>query len=277
MKYALILVPIIACVLAAGPSHAPSANELIEAGNAALLRGDAVTAEKQFVAALERTDDPGLVAFNLGILHFQRKEYTEAERFFTRSLDDADAPADRRAKALYNRGVCLLHRGGIAQFRTAIDSFERCLKATEAEELRSDAQQNLELAKLLWAEARVNAKEKPKPNEPSPNAPPDPKKPESSDDPQNPEPNGGEPKVGTPSKIDPLTGQAIPKQKPKETEKTVGGKGNLPVRIDPETWRPKSEDKAREFLKVLSQRLAKDRRNSVEVHATPERADVKDW
>ena len=278
MKTLPILVLFLVFALAANPAETPSADGLFESGNAALLRGDLEQAQKRFHEALAVTPDPGQVSFNLGVLHFQRKEFSEAERYFTRSLDDAEAPTERRAKALYNRGVCLMHFGGLAEYRSAIDSFERCLKIADTAELMDDARQNLELSKLLWLQARNNAKEKPKPNDPSPNTPPEPKKtePKNSDPPENRDPNG-DPGTGTPSNIDPLAGQPKPNQKPKETTKTQGSRGNLPVRIDPETWRPANEEDAREFLKALGQRLAKDRRNSAEVHALPERADVKDW
>jgi tetratricopeptide (TPR) repeat protein len=262
---------------AAGPRTPLPWDDQVRAAIAASERGDLETGERILKETLERSPDPGLVAFDLGVIAFQRKDWIEAERNFTRSLDDAEAPAERRAKAHYNRAVCLLHRGGLAEFRAAIDGLERCLDLAVDADLRIDARANLELAKLLWAEACTKAKQPPKPNDPAPNAPPEPEKKSSNpgeDTPGN-EGNDSGTNAGQPKAIDanPSTTGA----KPKATEKTIGGKGNLPVRIDPSTSKPATEAEAREFLQQLGFRLAKDRRGSAELHAPPERADVKDW
>ncbi len=252
----------------------------VDAGVAAFERGDVAAAERHFAAALERTTDPGLVAFDLGVLSFHRKEYAEAERHFTRSLDDDAAPAERRARAWFNRGACLLHRGGLAETRTAVDSFERSLALAGEGELRTAAEESLELAKLRWAEERAKAKEPPKPNDALPDdvperTKPDPKK---GDDPgQTPKPGEGDQNPGSPKAIESIPGQPPPNSKAKPTEKTQGGRGNLAVRIDAEKWKPKDEAEAREYLGTLGRRLSGDRRSLAEVNAPPERADVKDW
>jgi len=280
MRRTLIIGTLAIFTLAAGPPNARPWTDAVQAAIGASEQGNSPAAEQLLKGTLEFSTDPGLVAFNLGVLAFERKDWVEAERNFTCSLDDAEAPEERRAKSHYNRAICLLHRGGLAECRAAIDGLERCLAATPEGNLRSDARHNLELAKLLWAEASANSKQSPKPNDPPPNAPPEPeKKPgkPKTNDPANPEQNDNGTKTGQPQTADPAQQPPKPGSKPKATEKTTGGKGNLPVRIDPATWRPADEVEAKEFLAKLSRRLAKDRRGSAEVHAPPERADVKDW
>ena len=276
----IVIVGLLAALLAAAAGNKPSQawDERVRSAASALERGDAEASERLLKETMELSPDPGLVAFNLGVISFQKQDWIEAERCFARSLDDADAPVQRRAKAQYNRAVSLLHRKGLDEYRAAIDGFERCLALAVDEQLRNDAKANLELAKLLWAEARTKAKQPTKPNDPTPNAPPEPdKKPgkpgsdtQANDDRNDPGTNSGQPKA-----IDGVLPK--PGTKPKATEKTVGGKGNLPVRIDSATWKPATEAEARDFLQQLGPRLAKDRRGSAELHAPPERANVKDW
>ena len=93
-------------LISAAPLDSRSPDELIRLGNAAMLRGDQIGAEQHYSAAMERTDDPGLIAFNKAALFLQIGELRAAELHYVRCLDDQAAPPARRAKAWYNRGVC---------------------------------------------------------------------------------------------------------------------------------------------------------------------------
>src|SRR5262245_10932041 len=95
-------------LLSAGPLGPP--DELVRQGNAAFRAGDAAAAGRLYAAAVEYTADPGLVAFNTAAVLFEQGEYRDAELHYVRALDDKAAPPDRRAKALYNRGVCIVKR-----------------------------------------------------------------------------------------------------------------------------------------------------------------------
>src|SRR5262245_11983359 len=138
-------------------SASPPADAVQREADAAVARGDFALAERLYATAGERSDDPGLVAFNRGTVLFAREDDREAELHFVRCLDDAAIPPDRRARANYNRGVCLLKRGGSARvYRVAIDCFEKYLDAGLPDAtLAADARHNLELAKVLWAQARA--------------------------------------------------------------------------------------------------------------------------
>lgn len=275
------VIAILACLLAiaANPAADRAAEDRIRAGNAAAARDEFAIAEGHFAAAEELTTDPGLVAFNKGAVAFRQKNWRDAEAHFTRALDDRACPPERRAKALYNRGACLIHRGGLAELRAAIDSFERCLASPVADAaLVADARHNLEIAKLLWVEAVKRERKKPTPNDP-PDAPPDPPPP----DPRPPEQGpGGEQQPGQdpgsrdPNGIDPGTGQPRG-QEPKRTERKTPGKGNQNVNVGGAELPPRTPEEVREFLRGEAARLAKERRSVAELVAPPERPNVKDW
>ena len=266
-------------LLAAQPPAAEDVDARLRAAQSALLAGDDDAAGKLYEGAGERSRDPGLIAFNLGAIHFRKGEFREAELQFHRALDDSDAPRTRRARTLYNRGVCLLRRGGLAPYRSAIDNFERCLNSEGADaDLIRDAEHNLELAKLLWLEARAKASAKAPPSEVPPDSPPEPTPPKPERGPETPpeqvgtNPNGT-PKVGP---IDPLTG--LPKSDAATgTDKTIGGRGNLPVNAEWSGWQPKDAGEARDYLRGVAARLAKDRRELADSTAPPEQPHVKDW
>lgn len=274
----LLLVPVLAMSVAAAPWADVSAVEMIREGNEAVARGDYHKADEWYTAAEEVTTDPGLVAFNKANALFHRDKFAVAEQHYTRSLDDADAPPARRAAALYNRGVCLLKQGGLQKLRTAIDSFDRCLMLKPGDALVADARHNLELAKLLWAEARAKESNKPDPNEKPPDAPPEPKREQPA------------PKAFNPFSEDPLTAdgnhqptgkpqpvRGPPTGTPQATDKPTPGHGNAQV-LNPSDRLPDWDDRqVRKYLELLAVRVAKDRRDTAALTAPPERPSVKDW
>ncbi len=267
-----------ALAVSAGPPAAESPEELIRLGNEAYLRGDLDAAEHYYAAASERTTDPGLVAFNKGAVAVQKGEMREAELNYMRALDDRAAPPDRRARALYNRGVCLLARGGSASvYRSAIACFEQCLDLPAGDDaLAADARHNLELAKLLWNKARSTEKKPPRPSElppDTPESPPPRPDPGTGPDPgSSPEGPGGSPGV----RPETMAGQP-PGGKPRETTQKAPGAGNLPVLLDGDRPQPLTPEDTRALLQRIAERLEKDRRATARLVAGPERPDVPDW
>lgn len=269
----------VACLVAANPSIDRTAVDRIRAGNAAVARGELAAAVAHFAAAEELTTDPGLVAFNKGAASFLRGDWREAEAGFTRSLDDRACPPERRAKALYNRGSCLIRRGGLHELRAAIDSFERCLASPAADAaLAADARHNLELAKLLWNEARAREKKRPTPNDP-PEAPPDP--PSQPDPRQDMGPGSEQPGADiaqNSTDTERTMGQPNGGQQPRTTERKTPGKGTQGVVVNGDQLPPRTPAEVTEFLtRTVAERLAKDRRSVAELVAPPERPNVKDW
>ena len=155
--------------VSASPGERPP-DELVRLGNLAYHSGDVSTAGRLYESAAVRTTDPGLVAFNTAAVRFADGDYRAAEVHYLQALSDPAIPPGRRAEAEYNRGVCLLRRGGSADvYRAAIAAFEAALAVPGADAgLAADARHNLELAKLLWADARRDVADPPDANAPSP-------------------------------------------------------------------------------------------------------------
>src|SRR3954471_8216204 len=137
-------------------SPAPTPDDFIRDGNTAAEQGRWENALAFYDRAEERGTDPGMIAFNKATAYYRLNDYRRAESHFRMALDDAAIPAERRAKALYNLGDCLVKQAGekdLRLLRDAIRCYELCLDAAADEGLRRDAEYNLELAKLLWNKA----------------------------------------------------------------------------------------------------------------------------
>lgn len=269
-----------ACALVA--AAAPTAgDDLIRAANAAFLRDDVETADRLYAEAEERTADPGLVAFNRAAVHFQRGEFADAERCYARVLDDRDCPPDRAARAWFNRGSCLLRRGGDARaYRFAIICFERCLDQNPPDAaFRAEAEHHLELAKVLWAEANRKAAKPERPSDPPPELPPE--QPPDVKSPGKEEPGGNDAtQQQGPSGVRPLPQPAAapqPNGNPTGTDaKTAGNNAGLPV-LQGKDADPTTPESAREFLKQTDARLQKRREQLNDVLRGPDRPGVRDW
>ena len=269
---------------AAAPPQTETPDDLIRRANDVFRAGDKNTADKLYATAEERATDPGLVAFNRGAVQFDRKQYREAELSYVRALKDAACPPERAAKAWYNRGTCLLHRGGsIDVFRAAIACFEQTLdSAAAAEQLKDRAADNLELAKLLWAEERK--KEENKKKTPNTDVPPE----ENNQPKPLPEnrPSDIQTDPGTGTKTDkkdvPSKSGETPPQKggtnPTETEKpTVGNNANLEVLVDDAKVQSLSEKDARTNLAETANRIKREQQSLLRTLYGPDRPNVRDW
>jgi tetratricopeptide (TPR) repeat protein len=276
----LLLIPALAALAAAAPPTAPE--DLTRRGNATFVAGDLDRAEVLYAEAAERTGDPGLVSFNKAAVLFQKGEFRAAEVHYARTLDDRDCPADRAARAWFNRGVCLLRRGGSAAiFRTAIACFERSLDENRPDEsLKADTRYNLELAKLLWVEANKKAAKPELPNAPArEDEPPDPRPlPPSALDPASTDPgNEGTPKKDTRPTTVPVTGQS-PSGKPEGANVPLAGDAvNPPLLMDDGSAPRLSPDETREYLRRAEARLREERLKMLKIRYGPDRPGVRDW
>lgn len=287
-RLAFFSFPVVGCfaLVAAAPPRTDTPEELIRRANDAFRAGDTDTADKLYIAAEERTADPGLVAFNQAAILFERGQFREAEKHYDRVLDDAACPPERAAKAWYNRGTCLLRRGGtMSVYRSAAACFERTLDSPAADEpLKADARHNLELAKLLWNEERKKAA---KPEEESPNKQPPPEedrqpkpapeKPGASDqntDPTNP---GTTPKTGSQPQPQPQVQPKDGSQPTPTDQQVVGNNQNLQMPEDKDEVQKLSPEEARAYLKETSKRRKRELRSLLETLYGPERPGVRDW
>ncbi len=254
--------------LAVSAAPPPTPDAAVRAGVVALRAGDADEADRRFAVAAERTADPGRVAFNRATVAARRGDWRAAEAGFTQTLDDGECPPRRRAEATYNRGVCLLHRGGpAAAYRTAIDLFASAADQLGDDPLAADARHNRELAKLLWAQARQQERTPPNPGDLPPALPdlPPPQATAPGD-----ETDGGTGGRGA-------AGGAVARGGTASGAGTAAGAGSLPVLSDADAVQPLTPAEARALLTRAAGRLAKDRQANARLLAGPERPHVRDW
>jgi tetratricopeptide (TPR) repeat protein len=277
---AILLSGLAVSLIGAGRPATPE--DSIRQANDAFELGDLDAAEQLYAQAEERAADPGLIAFNKGTALYHLSDFRRGELCFRRALGDAAIPSERRERALYNLGNCLVRQAGetdMRQLQSAIDCYEMVLRETQDEGLRSDAGHNLELAKLLWAKARARRPQGERdpdwdePKEPK-QPPPDPTKPpegtgaDGTDD--------GQKKLDSGPKVDigkgPGTGLV-----PKEAEKAAPGQGNLPVLPDTEEVRSLPLEDIRAELQRAGQRLQRERQKLREEATMGERPRANDW
>ena len=266
--------------LGAGPATL-SVTDQLRSANAALEHGDLDTAARLFEEVAGRAQDPGLVAFNRGVLHAAKGEFREAELDYRRVLDDAEAPPERRARAWYNRGTALLLRGGSADvYHSASACFEHFLASPNVDAgLRADARHNLELARIRWAEERKNSatatkasRSAPEDSERAPAKSGKAKEPDAKSAPE--VGNGTNPARGPGERATPT--KLPPGASPRETPQTLPGAGNLPV-IDSDHPQTLGTEDMRELLRRTRERLDRERRSLQQALHGPARAGIRVW
>lgn len=269
--------------LGASPA-AESPEELIRKANAAFYSGDSEAADPLYAAAAERTGDPGLVAFNRAAVLFQKGDFREAELAYLRTLDDAAIPDERRAKSLFNRGVCLLKRDrSTGNLRTAIACFDLALTLETARTdaaFAADVRHNLEIAKLLWVHERKQQKTNPpKASDPPPDAPEPERKPEKRPDTGpdqtpdlGPETPGSDPTKSDPNPVKPPRAGV----KPTPTPQTTPGAGTMSPIPDGDRVQPESPEDTLLRLRLIAERLERERASSARL-PRPELPNVRDW
>jgi tetratricopeptide (TPR) repeat protein len=259
----------------------PPVADWIRDGNDAYARGDWDAAESLFTQAEERAADPGLVAFNKGAALYRRGDFRRAELSFRRTLGDADIPPERRARALYNLGNCLVRQAGdsdVKVLQAAIESYEMALHDAADEGVRTDTGHNLEVAKLLWAKARAKRppgdRDQEWEDQQNPKRPPRDQRP-----PQDPGPDGmGDgPKNAQPGAKLELGKGPDAAAVQKETEKAAPGAGNVPVLPDDGTVKSIPIEDTWATLKKAGQRLERERRKLREEAAQGYRPRPNDW
>lgn len=269
----LWLLPPVLALVSAAPSTDPA--ELVRQGNAALDRADYAAAVDFYARAEERITDPGLVSFNKGTALYRLGRFREAELHFRRCREDATGP--RLARVHYDLANCLLREAqgkDTAALAEAIRLYSQCLTAAEADPtLAADARHNLEVAKLLWLEARAN---KDKPDERDPNDGADNSKPPPKGN--DPRPGMEEPGAGTPDpneKAGPPS--AVADQQPTPTEQPRPGPGNLPPVPDKDELIPLSHEDAAAHLQRATEQILRERREYRQRSVKVPAKEVKDW
>jgi tetratricopeptide (TPR) repeat protein len=239
---------------------APSPEELVRRGNAAYEREEYEAAVASYTKAEGRITDPGLAAFNKAAALYRRGLYREAELQYRCSVEGAAGP--RRARALFGLGNALLQQSnsrGADTLRDAVRCFESCLRQDGLDEdLADDARHNLELAKLLLAQAP------PKSQRP-PDEPPDehPDKPDPPDKQPDTNPGNEQPGSGRPDPRD--RKQRVQRdagQEPRASDEPSPGAGTKPPVPDQADLAPLTREDAESYLKEKAAAILKERRES---------------
>jgi tetratricopeptide (TPR) repeat protein len=268
-RWPLGLIPLALVLVSASPPR--HAEELIRRGNDAFDHSDYDQALKLYEGAEERGTDPGLAAFNEGAALYRLGRFAEAEIRYRRALEGAGG--GRQARALYNLGTCLLRQGSgeVKTLAEALSCFEKCLVHAEADpELRTEAAHNLELARLLWQQARQAAKDKSQNDQESGNTPA----------------GDGQNKQG----LDTGNGSAEPgpkdhaarpadgngRQKASETAEETPGKGNLRPLPDRDELAPLTPEDVAAYLEQAAQRILEEQR-AYRQAVVPSVPNLKDW
>jgi tetratricopeptide (TPR) repeat protein len=289
----------VAIIVAAAPPVSP--DTLIRDGNAAFARMDNESAIRLYKEAEERGTDPGLIAFNKATALYHLKKYDDAETHYRRALDDDQIAPERRVRALYNLGNCLIqevigkelkaasNETQLTTLKSAVVIYEMCLETpSDDATLREDAMHNLELAKLLWSKTRrqSRAKEPPTPNEgPEPETekqrPPESVKKEpqgeEAGDPEHQDPNSKNGGTSNQQKQD--VGVKMEKKDLHEPRKSdlppPPGPGKMQVINDVGQIQEMSQEKTEDFLKKTEKRLVGERKLIREASAIEGRRGIE--
>lgn len=252
-----------------------SDNEVLGRAQVAFERGEFEAALKLYERLEERTADPGQVAYNKAAVLYRLTRHRDAELHYRRALEDATGR--RRAAALYGLGNSLVQQGsslGAQALGEAVRRYEECLALGEDEPLPEDVRHNLELARLLWLQAKADQKEPEKGSSED----------EMKDDP--PEGNGMDPKnsvgMGDPGASprgvgDPMRVKPEPGKTPIKTDDVAPGKGTLPPVPDADELKHLSPEDAAAHLQRAMQKVLRERREYERSTAKPPAAGVKDW
>jgi Ca-activated chloride channel family protein len=265
----------------------PAPLELVRRGNVAFDRGDYAAAVDLYAAAEDPIADPGLVAFNEATALYRlaglpenagrrASLYREAELHYRRCLEDA--AGSRRASALYGLGNSLLleSAGGDPEpLREAVRAYEDCLSQDGlAPPLADDARHNLELAKLLWLQAKAAKKDQHEDDPDEDHKPPRPP-PGREDDNQ---PGAAQQMAGTPSPSgDKMRAETQAGQEPIKTDEQSPGAGNLPPVPDRDELVPMPPEDAAAHLERATAQVLRERHEHQHMTARAPSAGVKDW
>jgi tetratricopeptide (TPR) repeat protein len=275
-------------LLLGGAMSTPGPEQLLRQGNDAFNREDYAAAVDWYTRAEEQTADPGLVAFNKAAALYRLAEqnqeggrraglFREAELHYRRSLEDATG--DRRAAALYGLGNALVQQGqalGAQGLQEAVRCYRECLRLGAREPEPADVRHNLELARILWLQAKASRNKPDSGSEDKPEEEPPPKP----DPSRGQQPGGTEPTAGEvrPGGGEPMPVQLQPGDKPIQTDQRgAPGKGQLPPVPDEDKLVPLAPEDATAHLQRALDRIMKERREHQQRSARTPRGSVKDW
>jgi tetratricopeptide (TPR) repeat protein len=274
------------CLILIGAAPNTPPDDLIRQGNKAIEKDEYEAALQLYLDAEERGTDPGLIAFNKAAAYWHLGEFRMAENHYRMALDDQAAPTERRVKAFYNLGNCLVKQakeGDYGLLREAIRYYEYCLDLATDEEILKKAKHNLELAKLLWNQARASSANPPTPNSNEPSDTPRQPKPKNKPDSKKENDtlkndDGKDPKKETdPKKVVKGNEKVEPTNDPNKTDTPQPGPGRVPVIPDNDKLSDLDATDVKNALDAAEYRLNEIRKRLRGYAATPEKPSGKDW
>jgi tetratricopeptide (TPR) repeat protein len=248
-------------------------------GNSAFEDGQYMRAVACYERAIELGDEPGRIAFNLGVAFFQLGKYRDAERFF-RSAGESDGAAARRLRAVYNLGVCLMNVADgkdADRLAEAISCFARCVRDdSAAAELKADARTNLEIAKLLWRKVRSGQAPPPDGNSSDHNdeRPPEGQPENNTDDAGG---NRGSSDGAGGKRLVPAQSAPNGSQPIATNQGPPPGAGHAPPIPDSDQAKPLPPHEALELLRQAEERIVRERRAIQKAAAPGEGKSYPDW
>jgi tetratricopeptide (TPR) repeat protein len=251
-------------------------DDLLRRANAAFERGEFAAAVSLYEKLEERTGDPGQVAFNKATALYRLGRHREAEQHYRRALEGAEG--GRRAAALFGLGNSLVQQEaslGATALAEAVRRYEECLAVGADEPPADDVRHNLELARLLWLQAKADKKDPDRGNQDEGmNETPEQGSSQPRDGSTGGDPTAGRnPKgVGEPTRVKPEAGPT-----PVKTDEVAPGKGALPPVPDEEELRRLTPEDAAEHLRRATLKVLRERRDHERGAAKPAAAGVKDW
>lgn len=255
--------------IAAHPTH-----RFVHRGNEELAANRAEQALIWYDKAVERTPDPGQVSFNQGVALATLGRYREAELHFRRSLSDVEG--DRRIRALYNIGTCLIRRGVGRErqaLQDAITALEQSLSLASGDDaMRNDIEQNLKIARDLLGQAPPESKSTASERENSQG----PTQPDTKTAPSSPSDAASD---ASPKGLAKLSKAGVSKGKNgRETNQPPPpGKGNLPTLPDNEVVEPIAPEDLAVYLERANERITADRKNQLKSRLPTKPPSYPDW
>jgi Ca-activated chloride channel family protein len=158
-----VLAILLAAIVTISAADPPALEALIGQADQAFAQGDFEAAISLYEKTEGLTEDPGRIAFNKAAAYYRLERYREAIECYRRTLEDDQAPPERRARACFDLGNAIVKQadGSAEQLAEAVAAYRAALHLAEGKaSWRADARHNLELAQLLLNKARAENPEK---------------------------------------------------------------------------------------------------------------------
>lgn len=280
----LWLIPV--AVLLVGAKPFPEKQTLQQAGSAHASE-DYSAALTLYAKAESRATDPGFVAYNKAIalyqLSHQESRPLQRARYLQQAMAhfrfcEEDPDIERQARAWYGRGNCLIRLGSdsTSSVEEAIRCYRKCIQLTKDKDLLDSTRHNIELARLLWLQAKESETN-------DPDKHPD-EQPDENPGSNNPRKDPGEDPDQNPNGTNPDQGAKKGSVEKREGKKPIptdqappAGKGQKAPVKDDEALQQISPEDAREQLNQAAQRILQERRAYRYRAAKQAMGSVRDW